>query len=242
MSETGTATSPGLFARVIGVILSPTATFRAVAANPRPFGVLFLACLALAIATAVPFMTQDGQRAMADMQIENTERFTGQPVTPEARAQMTQNIRIGGIFGAVGIFVFVPIITLIMTGLFWALLNVLFGGTATFKQVLGVMTHSQVISALGALVGLPIMLFSGTFSQTGPFNLGPLAIGLPTDHPLAVLLSGLTIFSLWQAVVTGLGLAVLYGKKPGGLIAIVLVITILITALFTVGPQLMFGR
>jgi hypothetical protein len=242
MTDTGTPATSGLFARVIGVILSPTATFRAVVADPRPAGVLFLACLALAIATAVPFMTESGQRAMAEMQVENMERFTGQPVTPEARAQMQQNMRIGGVFGAVGVFVFVPVITLLMTGLFWALFNILFGGSATFKQVLAVMTHSQVIGALGALIGLPLMLMSGTFSQAGPFNLGALAFGLAPDHPLALLLSNLTIFSVWQSVVTGLGLAVLYGRKPGGIITIILIATILITALLTVGPQLMFGR
>src|SRR5690606_9663217 len=119
MTDTGTASSPGLFARALGVILSPGSTFRAVAVHPRPAGVLFLACLALASAAAVPFMSESGQRAMAEMQIEQMERFTGQPVPAEQRAAMQQNMGMGGVFGAAGIFIVVPVIVLIMTALFW---------------------------------------------------------------------------------------------------------------------------
>lgn len=243
MTDTPTDSTPGLVARAIGVILSPGETFRAVVAKPRPVGILFVVCLLLAVATVTPMLTDAGQRAMIDTQVEQMERFTGQPVSAEQYEQMRQGMATTGpIFGTISIFIFVPVITLLMSALFWALFNVAFGGTATFGQVLAVMAHAQVIGALGALLGLPIQLMSGTFSQAGPFNLGPLAVGLAADHPLALLLGGLSVFSLWQAVVTGIGLATLYQKRPGGIITIVVLISIVITALFTIGPSMLIGR
>lgn len=242
MTETATQTSPGLFARAIGIIVSPGSTFRAIVTAPRPFGILFVVCVALAIATAIPFLTEAGQQAMLDVQVRSIEQFTGQPVSNEQYVQMQQGIRMGAIFGTVGIFIMVPVITLLTTALYWALFNLAFGGTATFMQVLGVTAHASVISALGALLGAAVQVATGTYSQSGPFNLGPLAVGLAPTHPLALLLGGLTVFSVWQAVVNGIGLAVLYRRPATGIVIVTLVVLIAITAVFTVGPALIFGR
>ncbi len=60
------------------------------------------------------------------------------------------------------------------------------GGMATFKQVLAIVTHSQVIGALGLVAALPIyILGSGAMTMSGPFNLGALAPMLEEGSTLA---------------------------------------------------------
>src|SRR3990172_2732977 len=89
------------------------------------------------------------------------------------------------VLGLAGTFVFLPIASLFFAAVYWAIFNTIMGGTATFKQVLAVVTHSQVIGALGMLAGLPIQLMRGTMTMAGPFNLGALAPMLEEGSKLA---------------------------------------------------------
>src|SRR5690606_2131298 len=120
----------------------------------------------------------------------------------------------GAYTSMVGVFIGVPVVVLIFSAIYWAIFNVVLGGTASLKEVLGVTAHAQVIGALGAVVGVPIQLMQGVFTASGPFNLGALVPMLEPDSLLAVFLGAISVFSLWQAVVNGLGLAVLYKRKP----------------------------
>lgn len=232
----------GLMARVVGMVTAPGDTLRAVIQSPRPVGVLLLVCLALAVATAGPQFTEKGRRAMLEMQIQQTERFTGQPVPPEAYARMEQQTAsVGPYLTLVGIFVMVPITTLIFTALYWAGFNAFLGGTGTFKQVLAIVTHSQVITAIGALVSAPIQYFQNVVTPGGPFSLVALAPMLDPDGFAASFLGMLTVFQIWSVVVTAIGLALLYRRKTGSVFAALLVVHVLITAAFAALPFL-FSR
>jgi hypothetical protein len=172
-----------------------------------------------------------------DSQVQAVERFTGQPVPPEAYAGMEQQARYGGYITIVSMFVFVPVICVIFAAIYWAVFNTILGGTATFKQVLTIVTHSQVIAALGAVAAVPIQYAQGVQSWAGPFNFGALLPMLEPGGFAASFLSGIGVFTLWQLVVTAIGLAVLYRRRTGniaiGLIVAYLVITAVVTAVFS---------
>ncbi len=231
----------GLMARVVGIVTGPTDTLRGVIQYPRPIGVLALVCLALAVATAGPQFTEKGRRAMLDMQVQQMERFTGQPVTPEAYSRMEHSAGLGPYFTLAGIFVMIPVTTLIFTGLYWAGFNAFLGGMGTFKQVLAIVTHSQVITALGALVSAPIQYMQSVVTPGGPFSLAALAPMLDPDGFAASFLGMLTVFQIWSVAVTAIGLALLYRRKTGGVFVGLLVLHLLITAGFASLPHL-FGR
>ncbi len=229
----------GLVARAVGMLTSPTDTFRAVVQSPRPFGVLFLVCVVLALATAGPQFTARGRQAALDMQVQQVEKFTRQPVPPQAYAQMERQAeRFGPYFAAIGIFVFVPVMSLIFTALYWVAFNTILGGTAAFKQVLAIVTHSQVITALGAAVTAPIQYASGVTTPTGPFNLGALAPMLDPTSFLASFLSMLTVFQIWAVVVTAIGLAVLYNRTRRNVTIALLLFHLLVMAGFAAVPAL----
>jgi hypothetical protein len=232
----------GLLARAVGVITSPTPTFKRIVAVPKPVGILFLVCLVLGLAAAGPQFTEAGRRGVLDVQVQQIERFTGQPISPEMYAQLEAGAGRAGYTTFVSMFVFVPFLVVVMTAVSWAIFNIVLGGNATFKDVLNVTSHSQVIWAVGAVVGLPIQLMQGTFEQAGPFNFGALVPMLDASHPLRLFLSALSVFSIWQVIVNGIGLGVLYKRRPGLFIAVLLIIVLAITAFFTVGLSLLLGR
>jgi hypothetical protein len=231
-----------LLQRAIGVVTSPRATFESIVAHPRPFGILFLVAIAIGLASGLPQMTEAGRQAVLDAQIRSTEQWTGQPASAEQIARMEQFSRYNGPIAIVSSFIFLPVVSLLLTAIYWALFNAILGGTASFKQVLAVVTHSQVISALGAVIGVPIQIMQGTMSMGGPFNLGALAPMLEEGSALASFLGAISIFSLWGVFVTAIGLAVLYRRKTSTIFIALLLVYLAITALFTVALPGMFSR
>jgi hypothetical protein len=232
MTEASGSTVPdkGLFARVIGVITSPGETMKAVVANPRPAGVLFLVCLVISMTAASMSMSQRGRQAMLEAQVQQTERFTGQPVTDEQYQRMEQFSRYQGIVAGVSIFIVLPVMSLLFAAIYWAVFNTVMGGTGSFKQVLGIVTHSQVIGALGALAGAPIQYAKGVFTNTGPFNLGALVPMLEPDSAVFIALSSIGIFTVWSLIVNGIGLGVLYKKKSFGISLTLVLLYVVIAA------------
>ena len=220
-----------LVSRIIGVITSPNATFHNIVSAPRPVGVLFVISLVIALASVAPQFTEKGRQAFLDTQVRATqtmaERF-GQQVSQDDYAKMEARSHSVGwrLLGAVNPFIGLPIWCLLVAAVYWATFNVVLGGTASFKQVLAIETHQQVIGALGAVLGMPIMAMTGKLSMFGPFTLGALAPGLEAGR-LAAWLGAISFFGIWGSIVTGIGLGVLY-RRNGMTIGIVLVVVYLV--------------
>jgi hypothetical protein len=221
------ASDPGLFARAVGILFSPRATFEKVVQNPKPVGILFLSAAIIALSAGLPQFTEAGRQAALDMQVKQQEQWTKQPVTPQQYARMEQMSKYGLIFAVVFTFLSLPIFSLIFAGIYFVAFNVVLGGTASFKQVLAVVTHSQVIGALGILLGAPIQMLKGTVTMSGPFNLGALAPFLEEGSKLATFLGMISVFHIWGSIVTAIGLGVLY-RRNSRTIAIVLLALLLL--------------
>jgi hypothetical protein len=226
----------GLIARAIGIVTAPGETFRTVVAYPRPALMLLLVAAVISLASALPQFTERGRLAALEMQIQQTEQFV--TVTPEMAQVMEQRSHYNKYIAMVSTFVGLPVVTLFFTALFWAVFNAILGGTATFKQVLGVVTHSQVIGALGAALAAPVQLATGQMTAAGPFHLGALLPMLEPGTFLANFLGSLGVFQIWGTIVTAIGLGVLYNRKPRNIAITLLVITALLAggwAYFTSG-------
>lgn len=233
----------GLISRALGTITAPTATFQTVVQSPRPAAILFLVCLVLAVAAGGPLFTEKGQQAALDAQIQAAEQRSSEPMPPQARETMERMRPYLGYFAIGSTFIFVPAATVVFAGLYWLLFNVILGGTATYKQVLGIAAHAQVIGALGALVGAPIQyLQGGPMTPAGPFHFGALAPMLDPQSLVSQFLTAVGFFGVWQSIVTGLGFGVLYRRKPAGMVVTVLVVYLLFTAVFFVGLPALFAR
>jgi hypothetical protein len=220
----------GVLARAIGVITAPRRTFEGIVQNPRPVAILLLTTLVIALATSLPQFTERGRQAALDMQVQQVEKFTGQPVSDEQYTLMQRNMKYGAYFAPIAIFVFTPVVVLIFTGLYFVVFNVILGGTATFKQALGILTHSSVITALGVALGAPLMYMKGTMSTMGPFNLGALLPMLDEKSYLVQFLGFIDPFRVWGIIVTAIGFSVLYRRKAGSIATVLLILYGLIAA------------
>lgn len=237
------APAQSLFARIIGIILSPKATFESVVAHPRPIGVLAVCALVIGLAAGLPQFTERGRQAAIDSQVEMQERMTGQPVTDEQYQALAKMSSFGAYSAIVGTFVTMPIVSLIMAAIYFVIFNAILGGSGTFKQVLAIVTHSQVIGALGAALGAPIMLMQGTMSMSGPFNLGALVPMLDETSLFARVLGATSVFTLWGIVVTAIGFATLYRRKTANIaIALLVAYLVLVTAILAVVGSFMGSR
>jgi hypothetical protein len=232
----------GLFSRAIGVIFSPEDTFRSVARNPRAAGVLFLAAVVIALATGLPQFTERGRMAALDAQVQAIERFTGNAVTPEMYAQLERQAHYGAYSAIVGTFIMLPVMTLAIAGVLWVVFNAIMGGTATFKAVVAVVAHTQIIGALGAVAAVPVQYAQGIQSMAGPFNLGALLPMLDPGGFPAMFLGGISIFTLWQLAVAAIGLGVLYARPAGRVAAGLVIAYLVLAAVITAVVSSFMGR
>ncbi len=67
-----------LVSRFIGIITSPKATFEAVVAHPRWFGMLALTTVIIAIGVSLPLTTEGGQQSQVDQQVRLWRGFGAQ--------------------------------------------------------------------------------------------------------------------------------------------------------------------
>jgi hypothetical protein len=221
-----------LVSRFIGIITAPKATYENVVAAPRPFGILFVCALLIGIGGTLPQLTEQARTKSLEAQVSGMERF-GMNVTPEMRQQFevqSHNKTIKIVTGVVGPLIMIPIFALLLTAIFWAAFNAMLGGTATFKQVLSVTSHSYVITAVGVVASAPILYINFQMVPGGPFNLGALAPMLDESSAIKNFLSAVSIFSLWAWANVGIGLSVLYRRNPRN-VAIAMIVVALLFAL-----------
>jgi hypothetical protein len=236
--DASTPPLPGLLARAIGVITTPGATLAQVARTPKVAGMLFLVAVLIGVAQGLPQFTERGRAAALEMQVQQMETF-GMEVTDEVYQQMAQRSQsnLTGYIAIVSVIIVLPIGAVIITALLWVVFNTVLGGTASFKHVMAIVVHSQVISVLGALFAAPIMYARGVMSS-GVANLGALLPMLDETSFLAKLLGMIDLFAIWWVMVLAIGLAALYKKKAGSIATGLFVfygLIALVIAFFTAG-------
>ena len=203
--------SGNVFARLVGVLFSPRATFAAIVVQPRWLGAMVVVTLFIAAAQYGFLSTQVGQDAMVDQQIHQMERWTGSVTQAqidgiEQRAPFNKYI-VAGATLIVG-----PIFSFIITGILFGVFNALLGGDATFKQALAVTTHSGVVNIVQTLFVVPLNYFRESVSSAT--NLGVFVQSfLDETSYVARVLGWFDMFIIWGLIVTAIGFGVLYRRK-----------------------------
>lgn len=199
-----------VFARFIGIITAPRATFASVVAQPKWLGMYLLTAAIMAVFSALPMTTTAGKQAALDQQVSQMESF-GFQVSDEMYEGMRRGIERAAYTAAGGVFVGSIVMWAIVAGILWAVFNAALGGEAKYKQILAVVVHVGVIGALGLLFTGPINYFRG--AVTSATSLGAL-LPMFEDHSFAGRLAGMIdIFRIWEVIVLSIGLGVLYRRK-----------------------------
>lgn len=197
-------------ARMVGVLTSPSDTFRRLAARPRWLGVLVVTTLVPAALWFFFLTTESGQTAFLDQQVRQMESF-GQTVTDEAYEGIERSLSYMPYVVAGSTLVFGPILALVIAGILFAVFNAGLGGDASFKQVFSLVAHAGVVPLLQALFTIPLNL--ARESMSSPTNLFVFFPMLEEGSTVARFLGMIDLFLIWWIVVLAIGLAVLYRRR-----------------------------
>ncbi|HEX2897401.1 MAG TPA: YIP1 family protein [candidate division Zixibacteria bacterium] len=109
---------------------------------------------------------------------------------------------------------------LIAAGLAYFFGSFIMAGKATFKQLLSVMLYGEIIFALGAIVLAPLMLAKQSLRVS--LSLAAFFKNLAIDNPWYLAASKIGVFYIWEIIVIGIGLSIIYGfpRNKGYLLAV----------------------
>ncbi len=110
-----------------------------------------------------------------------------------------------------GILIGSIVMSLIIAGILWAIFNAALGGDAAYKQILAVLIHAGVISALQQISTGPVNYFRG--AVTSATSLAALMPVFDDKSFMGRLAGAIDVFLIWYVVVLAIGLAVLYRRK-----------------------------
>ena len=191
------------------MIRRPRVTLQEVTSQPRWASLLLVLTLVTAAAGALVFSTKIGQLALVD-QWERTALAFGQPVDDTWYATLLTWSRLGPLVALANAVLSGPGVVVVVSLLaFWWLRRS--APQVTLRQVVAVVVHAGVILALGRLVAAPLVYARETTASAT--TIGAWFSGLDEASPLARLLGAIDLFAVWWAVVLGVGIAVLSGRR-----------------------------
>jgi Yip1 domain len=235
-SQGAATTEPkGLFARVIGTLTSPRATYAEVAARPRWPGALGVVLIVTAVGVGTLMSTEVGRRALLDQQITMMESFGRLPDDAQM-LRMENKVGRGPSIGVAGQAVAIVLAALLLVAVVaLAVFNVFLDGKATFKQVFSVVAHSGLVLAVQQICVLP--LDYARRSLASPTTLAGFFSFLDDDTLVARLLGSIDLFVIWWLMSLAIGLSVLYRRRTSStaaaILAIYLVFAIVLAAVKT---------
>jgi hypothetical protein len=187
-----------------------------VASHPRWVSLLVTLTLITAAAGAIVSATEVGQLALVD-QWERTALAFGQSVDDSRYADLLAWSRLGPAVAAGNALLAGPGLALVISLLVFAWLRRRGGadGTITrpvsYSQVLAIVVHAGVILAVGRLVAAPLVYARETTASAT--TVGAWFPSLDEASPVARFLGTIDLFTIWWAVVLGIGVAVLSGQR-----------------------------
>lgn len=214
---------------LIEVFYAPVKLFTALVKHPRVltpylvYGVLLVLVMVL-MSDMILDMQMKSPRFQEQMQAQ------GQVVTPQVKTFMKMSTIITGSIG----YLLVP---LIAAGLALFVGNFIFAGQVRYKAVLSVILYGEIIWVVGSLVVAAISFSKGELAS--PFSLSFLAPEAEFQSPLFALLHKIELFQVWEWIVSGIGLSVLYQvSRARGFIMVMLSLGLL-TALYVLSTAIM---
>ena len=210
-APSGTSLAPmNVFARFIGILTAPRATYESVVAHPKWLGMYLLTATLIAFGAALPMTTDAGKQAAVDQQVSTLENL-GMQVPDEQYAAMQKGTAILPYTTAASVVIGMVLGYLLISGILFGIFNAALGGDARYKQVFTVLVHSSVIGAVGAAFAGPLNYVRGAVQS--PATLGAL-LPMLDEKSFAGKLAGMVdLFTIWGIIVLAIGLAVLYRRK-----------------------------
>lgn len=210
--------------RVADTFVAPSKTFTDVMRSATWWVPFLIIVLGAYILTA-SIQQKVGWSQLAQNEIRSNPKAAEKTaeLTPEQAAMQQRTMR----YSFMGGFYAAPLVDLaslaFMAVILWPTINFAFGGSATYGRVLCVTMYASLPGVIKTILAA-ILLYAGrspdsftTDTMVGS-NLG---YYIESPGPLKTLLTSFDLFSIWTAVLLGLGLAIVgRTKKNSGYIAV----------------------
>jgi hypothetical protein len=190
---------PGLSWRgLIEVFYKPTQLFEEIKYHPRILVPFIVVTAALFVSM---YLMAD---MILDIQIEAMKanpNMSGGNIP--SREMMKPFIYVGSVLWMLG-----PLVTAalaMLVGTFFM------GGKSNYKQLLSVMLYASVVYIIGGMVMIPLVLAKGSLY----ISIGPAALMSDPSmtDPIYLLLTKFSLFNIWEIIVAGIGLSIMYDFK-----------------------------
>ena len=196
-TETGQAEEMGIGKRMVGVFVSPGATFESVRSRVGTADWLVPLILVAIVTVIIVYLVTP---------IEMAKKRANMA---QAEVNMEDMQTIGMIAGMISAPVGVAVMLFLTSAILLVLVRFILGGETTYKHVLSVNSLSFLVGIPGAIVTVPLMLAKESASiQVG---LGLLLPDAMVETFLGRLLMNVNFFSIWQSALVGIGLGIVSG-------------------------------
>ncbi len=199
------ASGDSAFSRIAGVFFSPSRTFEAIARRPT-----WLAPLVLWTAVSLVVSAVLIPRIDYDKVIRQAMEKRGQTVPEERMASIVQSQqRIWNVVGWISAGVVPALTSLFVAVVIWGSFKA-FGWDATYRQALGVTTHSFLPGVLGAILLIPLVARQEKMDPAAMGDLLRSNAGFLVERDakaLHSLLGSIDVFSFWSLVLLVIGFA-----------------------------------
>jgi hypothetical protein len=212
--------------RVVDTFVAPTKTFEDIRRNAS-WWMPWLLSAVLAVLFSYVVLSKIGLPALVDGVAHQSasleDRLANSP--PEEAASIRHSIEMQFRFMYVAPVIFL-IIGVIVAGIFLGTANFVFGGRATFGQMLAVWFYGTLPLAVSTILTI-ISVYAGisgdSFNIKNPVgtNIGYYLMNGETPHWLVTLLSSFDIIAIWSAVLLTIGISTVAGIKRGAAAVVV---------------------
>jgi hypothetical protein len=201
--------------RLVGVFVSPGATFADVARKPDFIAPLIVSILAT-MAVFETMLGRIGAERIVRQSLEQSGRASN--MSPEQLQQaLEQGAKFTGIFMHVTGLLASPIVLLVVAGLGLLIMNAIFGSRLKFKTAFSVTCYANLVSVLGAIIALVMILLADPEQLNAqnpvPTNPGFFFNPRETSKPLLSLLTSLDVFTIWFMALLGIGFSEAVSRK-----------------------------
>ena len=229
-AQVTTPKGSNVFARLLGVLFSPRATYGEIVARPRVLGAFVITVGIMAVTEGLFFATPVMQEVLLDQQVKMIESF-GVNISDQMYAGIEQGVARAAYTTPISLVFIIPIAAAITAAIILGIWGMLMGGTGTFKQVYAIMAHSGIITALQILFSMPLSYATGRLAGA---NLSVFVPMLEETSFIARFLGAIDLFWIWWCVSIAIGVGVLFKRRTGGIAATFLGIYGLIALLLAI--------
>lgn len=207
------------FDRLVGVLFDPKATFPDIAARPRNWWVPLLLLVVLAVTFTFAISQRVGWGPVVRQQIEASPR-TAQLPAEQKEQLIQQQTRLAPILAYIFGPLAWPFITLVLSGVFLFVLNVLLGAQLGFKPAFTVTAYSMLPNFVGGIVAMVVLFLK----RPSDFNIqNPVASNIgaflnPNTAPawLVSFASSIDVFTIWAILLLATGYSAAARKLSWG--------------------------